>query len=265
MLLPITALLAAAYTPPLSRRALLRDSVACAVALGGGRGAALATPGEDAAARNRAQLADPFGASRANGERSSSYADELPPLSLEERRAKQQAAAARQMSSDPRDISQRPDVKVSKRFNAPSAGDAPTANDEFTLEFNTSQPLGLKLKDLRVGFEYGTTEGTSRVLVSDVSAGGQAAALGRVEIDNIVVAVDGANVERSSAKDVTNLLAKAKKEGRPVAVTFKDSLKFNEVQRRGSNSRAAASTRLPLTRVSSTLIAAVHRDGLLQH
>ena len=44
------------------------------------------------------------------------------------------------------------------------------------MDFDPSKPLGLTLKDLRVGFTYATTEGTSRVLVADVLDGGQAAA-----------------------------------------------------------------------------------------
>ena len=107
-----------------------------------------------------------------------------------------------------------------------SASPAPT--DEFTVEFDSSKPLGLKLKDLRVGFQYGTVEGTSRVLVADVVPGGQAEATGKVSIDNVVVAVEGINVERETAKQVTMRLASAKAEGRPTRITFKDALAFNE-------------------------------------
>ena len=101
-------------------------------------------------------------------------------------------------------------------------------SDEFTIQFEPGSKIGLKLKDLRVGFEYGTTEGTSRVLVADVAPGGQAAADGRVEIDNIIVAVDGQNVERSSAREVQQLLAQAAAAGDGVKITFKNALAFNE-------------------------------------
>ena len=65
------------------------------------------------------------------------------------------------------------------------------------------------MADLRVGFEYGTKEGTSRVLVQAVVPGGQAAKSGRVAVDNIVVAVDGVNVERESARQVQRRIASA--------------------------------------------------------
>ena len=74
--------------------------------------------------------------------------------------------------------------------------------DEFTLDFVGDQPLGLTLRDLRVAIETRSGKGTSRVLVSDVIPGGQAARDGRVTIDCVVVAVDGVNVERESAQQV---------------------------------------------------------------
>ena len=176
--------------------------------------------------RERARLADPFAAAREqNPTRSQQFVDELPPLDPAERQARQRAAAEQIFRGE---NTARPEAKVSKQAAAPAAVDAPRLDDEFTLEFDPSAPVGVKLKDLRVGCEYGTTGGTSRVLVSDVLPGGQAAASGRVEIDNIVVAVDGVNVEKERAQDVQARLARAKAEGRPIKVTFKDALAFNE-------------------------------------
>ena len=76
--------------------------------------------------------------------------DELPPLSLEERRKAQQDAAARIWQ----DNTARPAPLVSPKAAAPTPGTF-TLDDEYSLEFDVGKPLGLKLKDLRVGFEYG--------------------------------------------------------------------------------------------------------------
>ena len=171
------------------------------------------------------QLVDPFAAARqSDPSRGSRFVDEAPPVSPEDRRKAQRAAVDQIYDTG---NAARPAPKVSKFAAAPGAGSS-GLDDEFSIEFDSSKPLGLKLKDLRVGFETGTTQGTSRVLVSEVVTGGQAAGTGRVQIDNLVVAVDGVNVERESAKDVTTRLAQAKLAGRPVQVTFKDALAFNE-------------------------------------
>ena len=168
----------------------------------------------------------------------SRFVDELPPLSLEERRKAQQEAAARIWQ----DSTARPAPLVSPKAAAPMPG-AVTLDDEFTVEFDVGRPLGLKLKDLRVGFEYGTKTGTSRVVVSDITSQGQAALAGRVAIDDLVVAVDGANVETESAKDVQARLARAKTEGGPLRVTFKDARAFNEALSAGA-SQAQISTKI---------------------
>ena len=108
---------------------------------------------------------------------------------------------------------------------------APTrASDEFDIAFDSAAPLGLQLRDLRVGFEYGTREGTSRVLVADVVPGGQAPAAANptVGIDDIVVAVDGVNVERDSAASVQARIERARAAGRQLTLTFKDPLEFNQ-------------------------------------
>jgi hypothetical protein len=176
--------------------------------------------------KQRDALADPFAAARQDDpNRARRFVDELPPMTAAERRKAQQKAAEEIWSLENK---ARPDARVSKQAAAPSIGGFTSLDDEFTLEFDSSKPIGLKLKDLRVGFELGTTAGTSRVLVSDVTPGGQAASAGRIEIDMIVVAVDGVNVEKASAKDVSVLLARAKAESLPVKVTFKDALAFNE-------------------------------------
>ena len=104
-------------------------------------------------------------------------------LFQEERSQRAEAAAA--AAAQPR-----PSAKVSMTPGQTAVTTA-TPTDEFTIEFSPEAPVGLTLRDLRVGFELGTKDGTSRVIVADVKPGGQAAAGGRVEIDNIVVAVDG--------------------------------------------------------------------------
>ena len=118
----------------------------------------------------RARLADPYAPARAaNPNRNPGFVDELPPMDPAERRRAQQEAAAERFSSE--NVA-RPAPKVSKYLPAPQLG-ARRLDDEYVVEFDSAKPLGLKLRDLRVGFEYSTTEGTSRVLVSDVAAGGQ--------------------------------------------------------------------------------------------
>jgi len=138
----------------------------------------------------------------------------------DERRLRAEAAAA--AAANPR-----PAPLVSPTRGTAASPTAPTS-DEFTVEFEPSKPLGLKLKDLRVGFEYGTREGTSRVLVANVEPGGQAAATNRIDLDFIIVAVNGVNVEKESAKSVQDRLAKAKVDGRGIQVTFRDPFAFSE-------------------------------------
>jgi hypothetical protein len=78
--------------------------------------------------------------------------------------------------------------------------------------------------------------------VGDVLAGGQAARVGRVAIDSVVVAVDGVNVERESAPQIRARLAKLRQEGVPtVRVTFRDSLAFNAQLKTGTPLGAGAS------------------------
>ena len=207
----------------------------------------------------RARLADPYAPARAaNPNRNPGFVDELPPMDPAERRRAQQEAAAERFSSE--NVA-RPAPKVSKYLPAPQLG-ARRLDDEYVVEFDSAKPLGLKLRDLRVGFEYSTTEGTSRVLVSDVAAGGQAALSGKVSIDDIVVAVDGANVETESAKLVQERIAKAKAAGRPVALTFKDSLSFNEKLATGARraSTAPISTKIaPGTATQAEQVLSVQR------
>ena len=147
------------------------------------------------------------------------YADELAAPTAEQR--KQRAANAAKAS---REVRAAPQVsKEAVEAAAPTAA----VSDEFDIEFEAGQALGIELKDLRIGFEYGTTEGTSRVLVSGIVPGGQAAKSGRIAVDNIVVAVDGVNVERENARQIQRRLAAASAEGRAARVTFKDAFSFN--------------------------------------
>lgn len=218
---------ARAVSPALARRQLLAFAAAASSlvfvpphAVADANSARVAQQQAELAEARRQQLVDPYSEIRSQR---AIYADELPPLSPDERRVRAQAAA--KAAANPRDA-----AKVSGSAPMPAASSGRTSqSDEYTVDFDPSRPIGLKLKDLRVGFEYGTTEGTSRVLVQDVTPGGQADASGKVAIDNIVVAVDGVNVERESAKQVTARLAKAKADGRErTSVTFKDALAFNE-------------------------------------
>lgn len=231
-LLLVAAAAAALKAPPaLTRRRLLSLATAfgslpaCQLARADGLTASAPSFEAFVAAQQQQQLTDPYAAVREQDpNRGLRFADEAPPLSAGERRRKQQAAVESIYSTENR---ARPAPLVSSQGAAPSVGPL-LLSDEYSLEFDSSRPLGLELKDLRVGFEYGTREGTSRVLVADVVAGGQAASTGKVQIDDIVVAVDGVNVERESAKEVSARLVRAKAEGRPVQVTLKDALAFNE-------------------------------------
>jgi FK506-binding protein 2 len=198
---------------------------------------------------------DPYAETRAaDPSRGSRFADELPSLPQEER--VKRAEAAKRAAQNPRAAPQ-----VSKSATdgyAPTA----TATDEFTVDFDPQQgPLGLKLKDLRVGTEYGTTGGTSRVLVMDVTLGGQAANSGKVSIDDIVVAVDGVNVETESAKQISARLADAKSSGRSlVSVTFKDALVFNaRLNTPASGEEVVATKVAPATETSEAQVLAVKR------
>ena len=210
------------------------------------------TPGDAAKAAYGEQVQDPFSGVRAvDPGRPNRFADELPPMAADERRKR--AEVAKELSKNTRAAPQ-----VSKNeFRA--AGAKVSATDEFTLTFGTERPLGLKLKDLRVGFEYGTTEGTSRVLVSDVTPGGQADATGKVSIDDIVVAVDGVNVERETAKQITQRLASAKAAGKPVDVTFKDALAFNSKLSDSRLDKTVATTIAPATETEEAQVLAVNR------
>ena len=198
------------------------------------------TPGDVAKEAYAQKVQDPFSGVRADDPgRPNRFADEIAPMSAEERRKR--AAAAKELSENTR---AKPQVSKNE-FR--SAGSKASATDEFTLTFGAESPLGLKLKDLRVGFELGTTEGTSRVLVSDVTPGGQADQLSKVSIDDIVVAVDGVNVERESAKQITQRLAAARGAGRPVDVTFKDALAFNAKLSDAKSGGSVATTIAPAT------------------
>ena len=170
------------------------------------------------AAQERQKMQDPFAAARAQG-RASIYADELPPLSAAERteRAERANQLARESRPAPKVDTVQTGLPVG-RTNVERGLAAPDARpvlptDEFTLEFDCGEPLGLTLRDLRVALETQSGQGTSRVIVGDVLAGGQASRIGRVTIDSVVVAVDGVNVERESAPQIRARLAKLRQEG----------------------------------------------------
>ena len=102
------------------------------------------------------------------------------------------------------------------------------ATDEFEVSFTPGGTLGLTLRDLRVATNADATvnrEGTSRVVVADVDPGGAAAAEGRISIDDIVVAVNGENVELENVEAVRSKISAAQARG--VTLTLKDGTAFN--------------------------------------
>ena len=109
--------------------------------------------------------------------------------------------------------------------------------DEFAVTLEAGQP-GFSVRDLVVAVgptgrsTLGPTgglrpdrDGTSRVLVSDVVAGGPAAKAG-IETDAIIVAVGGVNVERESAAQVVERVQQLQDKG--VALIVKDPYAFND-------------------------------------
>ena len=114
---------------------------------------------------------------------------------------------------------------------------APRAADEFAVTLDPGPP-GFSVRDLVVAVgptgrsTLGPTgglrpdrDGTSRVLVSDVVAGGPAAKAG-IETDAIIVAVGGVNVERESAAQVVERVQQLQDKG--VALIVKDPYAFND-------------------------------------
>ena len=108
------------------------------------------------------------------------------------------------------------------------ASGAVRATDEFEVSFTPGGALGLTLRDLRVATNADATvnrEGTSRVVVADVDPGGAAAAEGRISIDDIIVAVNGENVELENVEAVRSKIGAAQARG--VTLTLKDGTAFN--------------------------------------
>ena len=243
-----SALLAASSCQP-TRRQFLSHGVLAAASVIAAAPAFAETPGDIAKRERDAAIQDPYGSLRSN--QRLPFADELAPLSEAERRER---IAFAQKAVDER----RAAPQVSK-LNGPAAPKMSSVSDEFTLEFEVGRPLGLELKDLRIGFEYGTTEGTSRVLVSRVVAGGQAAESGKVSVDNIVVAVNGVNVERDSARDIQRRLASDKAEGQGSTVTFKDALSFNAQLKSKGAVDSVSTTIAPGTDTSEAQVLGVRR------
>lgn len=260
-----SALLAASQCHmPSAQRLATRRSVVHGVLAGSGVFAlvpasiAETSPGDLLRQERQERLTNPYGDVRTAQPGRAPFADEFAPLTAEERQ--QRAAAAKQAAQNVRAAPQ-----VSK---AAVGAAAPTVDvsDEFTVAFDAGSPLGLELKDLRVGFETGTTEGTSRVLVKSVVPGSQAARSGRLAVDNIVVAVDGVNVERENARQVQKRVKSALAEGGAAQVTFKDALAFNAQLKAptGADAEAAgqqqlATTIAPATESSEAQVLGVRR------
>ena len=87
-----------------------------------------------------------------------------------------------------------------------------------------SGPLGVLLKDVHVSVEVGEAVGTPRVVVSDVAPGGQAASSGLVALDQLVVAVNGIDVEHETSRIVGHHVAQAQHAGLGLTITFLDGL-----------------------------------------
>ena len=110
------------------------------------------------AAAERQKLQDPFAAARAEG-REGVYADELPPLSAAERT--ERAERVKRLAAETRPAPKVDTVQtglpvgrsnVERGLAAPDARPA-VPTDEYSLEFDCGQPLGLTLRDLRVALE----------------------------------------------------------------------------------------------------------------
>ena len=231
-----------------SRRQVLSHAAFAAAALAPPPAYAQTEPGEANRAALKDKLNDPFAGVR---ESRAPFADEMAPSDAETRRIRAQAAskASRETRAFP---------QVSK-LSGPAAAPTSGATDELIVEFEPGRPLGLKLKDLRIGTEYGTYEGTSRVLVSEVLPGGQAEKSGKVGVDFIVVAVDGVNVERETALQVQRRLASAVSDGRSPSVTFKDPNAFNARLRKPEATSQIATEIAPATPTSSAQVLGVRR------
>jgi len=99
------------------------------------------------------------------------------------------------------------------------------ASDEFDLQFDAGEALGLKLTQLNIYLDPSKRiAGSSRVVVADVLPDGGAAKQG-VQLDAIVVAVDGVNVERDTAPAVQAKIDAAQSRGR-FSLTLKDPNRF---------------------------------------
>lgn len=98
------------------------------------------------------------------------------------------------------------------------------ATDETDLSFD-GEPLGLKLIDVRVFLDPSKQiDGSSRVVLADVLPDGQAARRG-LHTDEIIVAVDGVNVELENAETVQQKIEDARRRGH-FTLTIKDPNQF---------------------------------------
>jgi FK506-binding protein 2 len=99
------------------------------------------------------------------------------------------------------------------------------ATDESDMVFESGEALGLRLSQLNIYLDpTKRIEASSRVVVADVLPDGQAANQ-HVQLDAIIVAVDGANVELETAPAVQAKIDDALRRG-GVTLTFKDPSRF---------------------------------------
>jgi FK506-binding protein 2 len=99
------------------------------------------------------------------------------------------------------------------------------ATDESDLVFQSGDALGLRLSQLNIYVDpTKRIDASSRVIVADVLPDGPAAKAG-VQLDAIVVAVDGANVELENVPAVQAKIDTALSRG-GVTLTLKDSNRF---------------------------------------
>lgn len=142
---------------------------------------------------------------------------------------------------------------------APAPGFA-RASDEFDVSFEPGAPLGLTLKDLSVGTTPGQP-GSNRVVVADIIPGKQAEAARNIQIDQLLVAVNGVNVERERAEQVSKRLVGLLGLAEPFTLTFKDPYSFlYALQDPFKGSELSASTALtPSTENAASQVLGVRR------
>lgn len=139
------------------------------------------------------------------------------------------------------------------------------ATDESDVRFDAREPLGLKLSQINVYVDPSKRiEGSSRVIVVDVLPEGQAA-VKNVQLDTIVVAVDGINVEKDSVLAVQNKIDESLSKG-GVTLTLKDPNRFQyaliDPPPHGATESYVSTALTPSSDAQSSQILAVQRQDV---